>query len=108
MNIDKHTWTRAFRKVLHEKLIAGVVNGIVRDYSPEQFIGTRYQILHMFLNAGVSKKTLMITHHRRFTGKNKAYEWCSSYLRHSAHCMYAERRRKLNSAVLQDLKKLNG
>ena len=104
MKDDKQAFMRAVRKYLHENMIRGfdsieplgstTVEVGVRYHNS---IATKYQILHMFLNAGVSKKTLMITHHRRFTGKNKACIWCWSYLRHSAHRIYAQCRRELNS-----------
>jgi len=98
MNIDKQAFMRAARKCLHKDLIRGFDSieplgssldvGIRHRYS----IAIKYQILHMFFNAGVSKKTLMVTHHRRFSGKNKACIWCLSYLRAKAHRLYAERR----------------
>ncbi len=103
MKDDKHTWIRAFRKVMHETLIRGFDSieplgsyldvGIRHRYSK----ATRYQILHMFFNAGVSKTTLMKTHHRRFTGKHRACIWCWDYLRSVVHRAYAQRRRELNS-----------
>ena len=100
---DKQAFMRAARKCLHETLIRGFDSieplgsyldvGIRHRYSG----ATKYQILHMFLNAGVSKKTLVITHHRQFTGRNIAYEWCSCYLRAKVHRIYAQRRQELNS-----------
>ena len=91
MKDDKQAFIRATRKVLHETLIRGFDSieplgsslevGVRHRYS----IATKYQILHMFLNAGVSKTTLMKTHHRRFTGEHRACRWCWSYLRNVVH-----------------------
>lgn len=97
MKYDKHTWIRAFRKVMHNDLIRGseIVDGI-NEFKYRRFptVATKYQILHMFLNAGISKKTLVITHHRQFTGRNIAYDWCSCYLRHCANRIYAQKHKE--------------
>tara|TARA_R100001086_G_scaffold243664_1_gene172651 strand:- start:583 stop:999 length:417 start_codon:yes stop_codon:yes gene_type:complete len=97
---NKQAFIRAIRERLHEDWIRGFDSieslgsildvGIRYRYSK----ATKYQILHMFLNAGVSKTTLMKTHHRRFTGENRAWLWCSHYLRSVVHRTYAQKRKE--------------
>jgi len=104
MKDDKQAFMRAARKCLHKDMIRGfdiiqplgstTVEVGVR-YSNS--IAIKYQILHMFFNAGVSKTTLMRVHRRRFSGRPIARYWCDNYLRAKAHRIYAQRRRELNS-----------
>tara|TARA_R100001082_G_C4267608_1_gene118294 strand:- start:224 stop:574 length:351 start_codon:yes stop_codon:yes gene_type:complete len=102
---DKQALIRAVKERLHEDLICGL--GVVQplestksglgykfmahtvEVRHHNSIAVRYQILHMFFNAGVSKTTLMKTHRRRFTGKHQACLWCWDYLRRTAHKFYA-------------------
>ena len=104
---NKQAFIKAAKKHLHEALICGF--GIIEPLGSttsglgwrfmahtvearrHNSIAVRYQILHMFLNAGVSKTTLMKTHHRRFSGEHRACIWCWHYLRQIAHKLYAQK-----------------
>lgn len=96
MKDDRQAFIRAMRGRIHKYMIRGFDSieplgsclevGVRDRYSK----ATKYQILHMFLNAGVSKTTLMKTHHRIFTGEHRACIWCWSYLRIVVHRAYAE------------------
>ena len=97
MKGDKQVIISDIRGRMHKDMIRGFDSveplgsyldvGIRHRYSR----ATRYQILHMFFNAGVSKTTLMKTHHRRFSGEHRACIWCWHYLRQIAHKLYAQK-----------------
>jgi hypothetical protein len=104
MKGDKQVIISDIRGRMHKDMIRGFDSveplgsyldvGIRHRYSR----ATKYQILHMFLNAGVSKTTLMKTHRRRFTGEHRARLWCCSYLRKVVRRAYLQfRYNELNS-----------
>jgi len=104
---DKQAFIRATKKCMHEYLISGfgvteplglTPSGLGYKFMAHTVeakqhysIATRYQILHMFFNASLSKTTLMRVHRRRFSGRPIARYWCDNYLRQHAHRFYAQK-----------------
>mgnify|MGYP003647425718 FL=1 len=103
MKNDRQAFMRATRKILHERMIEGKFPRYDYDWEISYNINhmlyhfrgeTKYQILHMFYNAGIGKPTLMRVHRKRFTGKHHHRTWCLEYLRSIAHRMYAQKRQQ--------------